>query len=228
MPNLAGYKWKSLEFKIIIYYRDNSVNIKWIKLRQGVSIMKKWMLVFFILFVFPVAPVFAHTGLHESMPEQGETVTESISEVVLTFESKIENGSTFELRNSTGEIISPENVSIENSVLKGSIKPLTSGDYKVIWKVIGSDGHPIDGEYSFTVNVPKTQQEQNVTDPQKNTEMETNEDTTLEKEQAAVDKTKTASEETKKDGLSPLTIGVGIIILLAVIMIVWRVSKRSK
>ncbi len=30
-------------------------------------------------------------------------------------------------------------------------RPLTSGSYRVDWKIIGTDGHPINGTYSFVV-----------------------------------------------------------------------------
>ena len=37
------------------------------------------------------------------------------------------------------------------------LQPLENGDYKVEWKIIGADGHPIEGDFSFSVNVPVTE-----------------------------------------------------------------------
>ena len=38
-----------------------------------------------------------------------------------------------------------------------SFNPLENGKYKVEWKIIGADGHPINGEFSFSVNMPDTE-----------------------------------------------------------------------
>ena len=34
----------------------------------------------------------------------------------------------------------------------GFLSPLDNGTYTVEWKIIGADGHPIQGTYSFMVN----------------------------------------------------------------------------
>ena len=34
------------------------------------------------------------------------------------------------------------------------LQPLKNGNYKVDWEIIGADGHPIEGTFSFSVDVP--------------------------------------------------------------------------
>ena len=34
------------------------------------------------------------------------------------------------------------------------LQPLKNGNYIVDWKIIGTDGHPIEGTFSFSVEVP--------------------------------------------------------------------------
>lgn len=202
--------------------------------------MKKLnLLLLLLVLLLPAAPVFAHTGLHESVPGQGETLTESIKELVLTFETKIESGSTVELQTSAGELIKPDEVIISNNVLTGKFQPLKNDNYKVIWKVIGSDGHPIDGEYSFSVNAPVSidEQEQAALDNQNEANEGTNEE--LSKDDAegadnneAIDKNNEAvstekSPETENDGLSPFWIGAGIVVVIAIFALLWRMKKRG-
>ncbi len=118
--------------------------------------MKKISLIILLGFFYPmvVDSVDAHTYLQESIPNQGEVVTKPISELLLTFETKIENGSKLELVNrSNDSTIIPEEITIETNRMEARFPDLTTGEYRVIWKVIGADGHIIEGDYSFTVNV---------------------------------------------------------------------------
>lgn len=99
--------------------------------------------------------VFAHTNLKDSTPKDGEIVLEPLQEITLSFETKIEQTSKFEVFNSKSESVNVENLTIEEDLMKGSFsQPLENGDYKVVWKIVGADGHIIDGEYSFTMNAP--------------------------------------------------------------------------
>lgn len=202
--------------------------------------MKKLnLLLLLLVLLLPVTPVFAHTGLHESVPSQGETLTEPIKELVLTFETKIESGSTMELKTSAGELVKPDEVIINNNVLTGKFQPLKNDHYQVIWKVIGSDGHPIDGEYSFTVNASVSVDESEQTAP--NNQNEANEGTNEEllKDNAeendnneAIDNNNGAlpvekSNETENDGLSPFMIGAGIVVVIVIFVLLRRMMKRG-
>jgi len=97
----------------------------------------------------------AHTGLDTSFPENGGVVTEELREISLTFEGKIEQGSTLEVSDSNGQSIPVEDTLIEDTQMTGTLpNALVNGDYTVVWNIIGADGHPIQGEFSFTVIVP--------------------------------------------------------------------------
>ncbi|MCM3670276.1 copper resistance protein CopC [Mesobacillus maritimus] len=119
--------------------------------------MKRLFLFTFIFFLAFANNALAHTGLESSSPQNGDISTQELEQVTLTFETKIEQGSTFELQNSSGEAIPIENISLSENQLVGDFSdPLENGEYQVIWKIIGADGHPIDGEFSFSVNVADT------------------------------------------------------------------------
>ena len=101
---------------------------------------------------------FAHTSLEDSTPKDGEVITEPIQELTLLFETKVEETSSINVLNSNGESVALGNFVIEDGEMWATfLQPLENGDYKVEWKIIGVDGHPINGEFSFSVNVPVTE-----------------------------------------------------------------------
>ncbi|RSK47927.1 copper resistance CopC family protein [Bacillus canaveralius] len=116
---------------------------------------KKLFILTIMLFTAFATNAFAHTGLESSSPADGQVVTENLDEVSLTFESKIEQGSTFELKNTTGDVIAVDNIIVSENQMTGSLsQTLENGSYQVLWKIVGSDGHLIEGQYSFTVEIP--------------------------------------------------------------------------
>ena len=76
------------------------------------------------------------------------------------------------------------------------LQPLENGDYKVEWNIIGADGHPIEGEFSFSVNVPVTEEpaEEQI-EPQEETKPQPNVE---EKEVDTVNETKDEKTQQNK------------------------------
>ncbi len=117
--------------------------------------MKKLVLITIALMFVFTNNALAHTGLDTSSPENGGVVTEELREIVLNFEGKIEQGSTLAVNDSNGQSIPVEEIFIEDAQMIGTLSnALVNGDYTVVWNIIGADGHPIQGEFSFTVIVP--------------------------------------------------------------------------
>ena len=86
--------------------------------------LKKLFLITFIFFLVVANNALAHTGLESSSPQDGEIINEKLQQVSLTFETKIEQSSTFQLQNSNGKTIPVENVSIsENQLIGKCFKP---------------------------------------------------------------------------------------------------------
>lgn len=107
----------------------------------------------FVLLSLVLIPTsaFAHTGLENSTPQDQQVVTE-VKEIVLEFNTKVEKTSNFTVKSEQGEVIEVSNVQINGKVMKGDItKPLQDGSYTVNWKIVGTDGHPIEGKFSFVV-----------------------------------------------------------------------------
>ncbi|MFD6440610.1 copper resistance protein CopC [Peribacillus sp. NPDC060186] len=116
---------------------------------------KKVTLLFLLLFILFSNQALAHTDLKDSTPKNGEVIIEQIQDLTLNFETKVEQTSKINVSNSKGESVKLGNFVIEDDEMWATfLQPLKNGNYKVDWEIIGTDGHPIEGEFSFSVNVP--------------------------------------------------------------------------
>ena len=122
--------------------------------------MKKTSLAALFLAVsLSATSVDAHTHLLSTNPGNGAEVTTELSSITLTYGGQIEEGSFFEITSSEGQNIEVETFTVEDRVLTGSLaQPLENDAYTVAWTSISEDGHPLTGEFSFTVNVHKEEQ----------------------------------------------------------------------
>ncbi|GAQ17307.1 copper transport protein YcnJ precursor [Oceanobacillus picturae] len=166
---------------------------------------------------------FAHSHIEGSNPEDGEVVTEALQEIVLTFDGSIEEGSTVEVTTAEGQSIEVEEIAIdENTVTATIANSLSNGEYQVDWDIISADGHPLDGEFSFTMNAPEeeTADEEETGDPAEATE---DEETTESPEQSTQDQD-TGTEE----GSSSIVIV--LVVLLVIIVaggVMYFIKKRK-
>jgi copper resistance protein C len=109
-----------------------------------------------LLFFIFGANVFAHSHLEDSTPKNGEILTESPKAITLTFETAIEPTSTFTLMDEKNVSIPLSTVSISDNQLIANVEDsLINGAYTIHWKIIGEDGHPLEGDIPFTVQLPE-------------------------------------------------------------------------
>ena len=117
----------------------------------GTAMKKKCVLLLLLLFTFTPSAL-AHSGLESSVPQDGEVVTENISTLSLTFNTTIEDTSTFKITKENGQEVSLVESFVKDKDMFGTLSsPLQDGTYIVTWKIIGEDGHPIENSYSFNV-----------------------------------------------------------------------------
>ena len=112
-----------------------------------------------VVFAFPAK---GHDLLIDIQPASGAVLTEGSFEAILTFNNPllvVEGETNAEL--STKPVGSDDWVSHEiavmDSVLTAQINLSESGDYDLRWKVVSSDGHPISGESTFTLELATSQ-----------------------------------------------------------------------
>jgi methionine-rich copper-binding protein CopC len=95
----------------------------------------------------------AHSELVRSQPAAGSTAPAGLRELVLEFNEPIGGGSTLTIFAGTFSPTAGVETSVEGQVLTARLaEPLPAGTYTVEWRVIGADGHPVQGSYQFAVS----------------------------------------------------------------------------
>lgn len=177
--------------------------------------MKPFLLSILALFILAVPHASAHTYLSETSPQDGATITENLQEVVLTFEGKIEEGSTFKVIAQDGTEYSPSATTLVDGVLTGTFEqPLANDVYTVKWNSISQDGHPLSGEFGFTVNAAvDLQSEENTVNEEAKTE--------------PIDTTERGKDQDIEKSNSPFVL-VGGLLLVVLFVSVITLLKRKK
>lgn len=110
---------------------------------------------FLLLFAWP-QPAAAHDSLIDSDPAADSTVEALPEDLTLTFSAGLiagEGSTAVLVTDADGNSITDGEPTVDGAMV---IQPLAAnaaaGDYTVLWQVVSSDGHPTDGEFSFTLS----------------------------------------------------------------------------
>lgn len=164
---------------------------------------------------------FAHSHLGGSNPADGDVVSEPLNEVVLEFDGQIEQGSLIDVKTAKGKEIKLEDIIIGEGTLTGTVaEPLPNDEYQVNWSIISADGHPLEGEFSFTVNVPVSETVEE--EPEKPSE------TTKPAEQPTEDKDQAAAAEDVAKESSSMTVILIVLLVIIVVTGFYFLTKRKK
>lgn len=120
------------------------------------KLKKSFITIFISLILMCMIPIsaYAHTGLKSSIPENKQKVTEALKEVIMNFNTSVEPLSSFEITDIDGAKYKLSKITIDDTKMSGVLeKALPNGNYTVDWKIVGRDGHPIKGSFSFAVDV---------------------------------------------------------------------------
>ncbi|GMA32599.1 copper resistance CopC family protein [Litorihabitans aurantiacus] len=101
------------------------------------------------------APASAHDSLISSSPADGEALTAAPADLTLTYSAEIAQiGADVVVTDTAGTVVSQELTVAGTDVVVPLAQDLTAGAYSVAWRVTSSDGHPIDGMFTFTLDLP--------------------------------------------------------------------------
>jgi methionine-rich copper-binding protein CopC len=102
------------------------------------------------------APASAHSELSSASPPDGSTLTTVPTQIVLTFnENIIAIGNQVSVIDASGALMSDGNPTVVDSTVTQQLKPLIyNGAYSVTYRIVSADGHPVERNLSFTLNVP--------------------------------------------------------------------------
>ena len=108
------------------------------------------------LFAFPIA-AFAHGAMVQATPAADSNVLTAPAEVSIEFDGKLQiigntNINSIEVTDNQGQLISSPTSVVEGNKISTKLQ-LTdiTGLVSVHYRIVSEDGHPVEGDYSFTV-----------------------------------------------------------------------------
>ncbi|WP_427136109.1 copper resistance CopC family protein [Pseudarthrobacter sp. S9] len=106
----------------------------------------------------PAAAAQAHDALETTDPANGSVVGTVPATIGLTFNhTPIAIGSVVRVQDATGTDQADGPVAILDNHVSQAVKTgAPEGKYTVLWRVVSSDGHPIDGTFTFTAGAANT------------------------------------------------------------------------
>ncbi|MEV4013316.1 copper resistance protein CopC [Nonomuraea angiospora] len=103
-----------------------------------------------LILIFPASPAFAHDALKSSSPAKNSQV-DSVDEIELEYSASVKFPFVV-LHDPAGKEVPLGKPVLDGpKVLTDVPQPLPPGPYVIAWRVVSSDGHPIEGEIPFSV-----------------------------------------------------------------------------
>lgn len=101
-------------------------------------------------------PAAAHDAFVGSDPAADSTLTEAPSFVSATFSADVvvlDGAVVLQVTGPTGDLISDGNPRVDgNTVTQPLVDHDAAGTYSVFWRIVGSDGHPIEGQFEYSLD----------------------------------------------------------------------------
>jgi methionine-rich copper-binding protein CopC len=114
-----------------------------------------------ITLILTIQPAYSHTKLVSASPAAGGTAENWPTQIVLEFDEELQNlgpekANFLVVNNSVGDQVSETDEIIDGNKLLVSLSPNEiKGPVLVYYRVVSTDGHPVEGEYKFTYGVDK-------------------------------------------------------------------------
>jgi len=104
-----------------------------------------------LLVLLPAQPAWAHSRLLKTDPADGTTVATPLAAVTLTFNELVQQQfSTIVVTGADGISYSDGPPRSIDKTLAQAVRPLPGGAVRVAWRTVSADGHPIEGQFTFT------------------------------------------------------------------------------
>jgi len=170
-----------------------------------------------LLVIGAAAPALAHDHLVSSDPEDGAQLEASPEAITLTFSADVMDVSpVVRIVDAQEQTVLEETPTIEGTAATLALEePLPAGDYTVQWRVVSSDGHPIEGTFAITVQGDAATEEP--TESASPAEEASSAGTTAAPtSEPAADADADAGEG--NDALLPVFVGLGVIVVIGVVI----------
>ena len=183
-------------------------------------------------------PASAHDRLLSSDPADGAQLAAPPAAITLTFNTEpLAVEPQVVVSDSAGTVVTQGAPTIDGSTATFAIDPAVAlgGDtYTVAWRVVSSDGHPIEGTFAFAVAAQPEPAPEATEEPTTDTPTET----ASPDETASAEATTDAATETTGSGsatdaaedgasLVPVLIGLGVVVVAAAVIVVVVLRRRD-
>lgn len=105
-------------------------------------------------------PASAHDELISTNPADGATLTQAPASLELTYSGDImdvDGANQVRVTNAAGDSVTDGEPEIDGAVVTQDLATAAADDtYTVTWRVVSSDGHPIQGTFTYTVGEGST------------------------------------------------------------------------
>lgn len=110
------------------------------------------VLAFFLLFFGTATAAFAHDSVTGTSPADGTTVATAPDKIEISLSNvPAVIGSEVQVLDASGTNWATGGVEVLDRVASQAVKPgAPAGKYTVKWRLVSSDSHPIEGDFSFT------------------------------------------------------------------------------
>jgi methionine-rich copper-binding protein CopC len=182
------------------------------------------------------APAQAHDTLLESDPADGATLETSPEAITLTFSADILDVSPLvRITDEDGEQLAEITPSVDGPVATATLEePLPAGESTIQWRVVSSDGHPIEGTFTVTVEQdsaeePADEEAPAASDGGGESAAQDTASDDADSDDAADDSAAddSATEDEGGSSLTPILVVLGVVVVGAVLAVVVIVRRRD-
>ncbi|MFF1385652.1 copper resistance protein CopC [Arthrobacter sp. NPDC058288] len=176
-----------------------------------------------LVMLLGASPAQAHDALTSTSPAKDETITANPGKVTLTLskaplDAAALKTSVIKVTAPDGHVASSGEVTVDGIVISTAADIDHPGKYTVDWRAVSSDGHPIEGTYSFTYAESGPAAAATTTP----TATQSPETSAVTSPAAAQPAAETASDN------SGLLVAAGIVILGLIGVIAYLIARRNK
>ena len=106
-----------------------------------------------------LTPAVAHTNLITQTPEANSQITSWPAQITLEFDEQLQNladekANFLVVNNAAGDQVSENDETLVGNTITVTLSPnQVQGPVLVYYRVVSGDGHPVEGEYTFTYGI---------------------------------------------------------------------------
>ncbi len=180
--------------------------------------------------ILAASPASAHDRLVSSDPADGDELDAPVDTLTLTYSAVIiPDGTQVRVSTPSGEV--DAEVAVDGETVTATFDPSDEGGEHVVqWRAVSADGHPIEGEFSYTVAAPAEPadepSDEPADEPSDEPVAEPTAEPTPEVSEPAAGGADAAADEAGSGSAMPLVYGAVLVVLIGTAAVLVTRSRR--